>query len=363
MVLVIILSEIRAFRFSNIGVTIDFIISNFIPFLLFLGFLQTVGRQKWILFVGLVASVLMVHQAYTQISHPLGIGWAEAALPRGDSLQARYIGIFNDPNDMGMFLLMNIPIAAFFLVNSKNVVVKLLWLTAIVLLLLGIYWTKSRGSLVGTMIVFMGFFYIRYGKVKSIILGLLASPAAIFVMSRFRSIGAEDESANARIEAWYQGVQMFKYRPLFGVGKDQFIEYHHKTAHNSYVLVMSELGVVGYTLWISFILLIFYMMFKVIQLDPTKSPAMEKVKTEQSIALYLTVSILGFCATAFFLSRSYVLFFYVFAAMCTATYIRTSRLHKDLPAKIPNDVIFKTVMLSVISLIVLYVIISVLLSI
>lgn len=363
MFFVVVLSEFRAFRFfSNAFVMQDFFTSNFLPFLLYVGFLQTQGRQKWIMFVSMAASLIMVQQAWSQISDPLGIGWAEAAMPRGDALQARYIGIFNDPNDMGMFLLMNVPLAVYFMTQAKSKIMKLVYLSCAVAYLAGIYWSGSRGSLVGTFIVFVAFFYLRYGQWKTILLTAITSPVALFVMSKFRAISTDDESANSRLEAWYQGVQMFKYRPLFGVGKEQFVIYHNKTAHNSYVLAFAELGTAGYTLWMTFIVIMFVMLVRIRGLEPDKSTNKTLFLKEQGAAVYLTISMIGFCATAFFISRTYMLFFYIFAAMCAACYIRTSRLHPDLEGSLSWPSFFACFIGAFLSLPVLYVIIVVLLG-
>jgi hypothetical protein len=44
---------------------------------------------------------------------------------------------------------------------------------------------------------------------------------------------------------------MFKSAPLFGVGFGRFTDFHDITAHNSFVLCLAELGLVGSTIWIA----------------------------------------------------------------------------------------------------------------
>lgn len=362
------LSEARAGRFfSDLTHVIDWVTSNILPFILFLGFLVSLKRQRIILFISLVACVIMVHQAWYQITDPLGIGWAEAAMERGSGadamMQVRYVGIFNDPNDMGMFLVMNIPIAMYFLVNSERFLYKLLSLGTMALLFLGIYWTGSRGSLVGALAVAASYIYLRFGKVKFMILTALSLPAVGIALASFRTIGLEDKSVQDRLTAWYEGVQMVKYRPLFGFGKDRFLEYHSKVAHNSFVTVMSELGAVGYTLWMTFVLLIFLMAYRIAKLPPIPGPQGAVLKQEQSLNLYLTISIVGYCSTAFFISRSYILFFYVFAAFVAASYIRVQKAYPDENLKITPVTVAKVGIFSAVSLVVLYIIIRFLLTI
>ena len=175
------LSEVRAFRyFSDLSIVLDWVYSNIIPFLLFLGFLTSIRRQRVILLISILACLVMVQHAYVQLNSPTGEGWAETVIYRYDTgkemIQVRYIGIFNDPNDMGMFLVMNVPIAAYFLVTARGVLIKLISFATLCLMLVGVYWTGSRGSLVGLMAVFFSFFYIRYGKIKSIVLAGLPYP-------------------------------------------------------------------------------------------------------------------------------------------------------------------------------------------
>ena len=362
------MSEVRAFRyFSDLSLVIDWINSNTIPFILYLGFLGTLARQKTILIITIAACLVMTQHAYVQVTDPFGQGWAEVAIYRNDGpsemMQARYIGIFNDPNDMGMFLVMNIPIVVFFLTSTSSKVLKLLWITTLVILCLGIYWTGSRGSLVGFMAVLFSFFYLRFGKVKSLVLGGLSVPVLLIAMGSFRSISKDDESSMQRLTAWYEGIQMLGHRPLFGFGKERFLEYHPKVAHNSFVTIMAELGVLGYVLWMTFLLLCFMMLLKVTKLKTQLENPSEQVKQEIAMATYLVISLVGYCSTAFFISRSYIMFFYIFAAMSAACFIRSTRLvGKDTLSLAGKDVT-KVVVLSAVSLFALCQLIIILLKI
>src|ERR1700682_4357662 len=44
---------------------------------------------------------------------------------------------------------------------------------------------------------------------------------------------------------------MFKSAPLFGIGFNGFTEFLDITAHNSFVLCLAELGLLGSTLWMA----------------------------------------------------------------------------------------------------------------
>jgi hypothetical protein len=362
------LSEVRAFRyFSDLSIVLDWIYSNIIPFLLFLGFLISIRRQRVILFISIAACLVMVQHAYVQINSPTGEGWAETVIYRYDTgkemIQVRYIGIFNDPNDMGMFLVMNVPIAAYFMVTAKGMLMRLASFGTLCLMLVGVYWTGSRGSLVGLMAVFFSFFYIRYGKIKSIILAGITLPAVLVLMGTSRAISKDDDSALQRLTAWYEGIQMLKHRPLFGFGKGRFLEYHPKVAHNSYVTMMAELGTVGYVLWMMFVILIFFMLIRIIKMPQEKESGDDRLKQERTLSIYLMVSIIGYCTTAFFISRSFIMFFYIFAAMVAAAFFRVNSTYPQFDLSFKGKDLFKVFLLSVMSLIALYFLITVLLSI
>jgi O-antigen ligase len=56
-----------------------------------------------------------------------------------------------------------------------------------------------------------------------------------------------------RLEAWSAGLQLFKSAPLFGTGFGSFTDFNEITAHNSFVLCLAELGLVGSTIWLALI--------------------------------------------------------------------------------------------------------------
>ena len=95
-----------------------------------------------------------------------------------------------------------------------------------------------------------------YGARKK--LGTTASTAlaAIFIFGMLaldftggRGISAADGAD--RLEAWANGLEMFKSAPLFGIGFNAFTDLYEITAHNSFVLCLAELGLLGSTLWLA----------------------------------------------------------------------------------------------------------------
>ncbi|MCA9399827.1 MAG: O-antigen ligase family protein, partial [Candidatus Omnitrophica bacterium] len=125
-----------------------------------------------------------------------------------------------------------------------------------------------------------------------------------------------EASASSRIELWYGGILLLKANPLFGAGYDRFMEDLPQTAHNSYILAAAELGLFGIFFWIVLI----YSSFKGLSMI---------INTDERLynyALAVQSSLVGFCAAAFFLSRTYtVLPYLLFALSGSLMYIAKQR--------------------------------------
>ena len=110
-----------------------------------------------------------------------------------------------------------------------------------------IFQTQSRGGLVAAMLVPAIYLLRRYGPVSLIPAGVVALPVLLL---GGRSGEAADVSTQMRYEAWATGLDMFHHSPIFGVGPRMFGEHHFLTAHNSFVLTLAELGLVGMFLFV-----------------------------------------------------------------------------------------------------------------
>jgi putative inorganic carbon (HCO3(-)) transporter len=168
----------------------------------------------------------------------------------GEILRLRGVGFLNDPNDFAQILLIALPLIFIawrpgrLFANSVFVLVPsglLLWAT---------YLTHSRGALVGLTILCLMAVRKRLGTPVSLALGsLLAVGMLALDFSGGRGISAS-EGAD-RLEAWATGLVLFKQAPIFGIGFGNFTNFNEITAHNSFVLCLAELGLVGTTLWIA----------------------------------------------------------------------------------------------------------------
>jgi O-antigen ligase len=169
--------------------------------------------------------------------------------------------------------------------------------------------------------------------------------------SRMQELDVSEASAAGRVDSWYEGLQMFRQHPLLGVGADMYSELHSLTAHNSFVLVLAETGIVGFVLWLAFVGYCFRMMLVAVRQPPQAllageteydggdgrdaGPDPEAVDAwfdDRDMALTLLLSLCGFFTAAFFLSRSYVIVLYLLAALVVAHYTGMRRRNPELPA-------------------------------
>lgn len=294
-----------------------------LPFLMIPNLINTPRKQHGVLLLLLLSAMLMVNDGMEQKASAIGVGWSGAALSQGTRIT--YLGIFNDPNDLGMFFVMILP-AALYYFRKVGFWLKPVFIAVTGYLLYGIYLTNSRGTLLGTMAMLAAWFYLKYGAVKSLRVGLLAAPILFVVMGKFRAIDSEEASAAGRLDAWYEGFQMLFWKPLFGVGMGEFMEHHILTAHNSFVLVFSELGLIGYFIWISFLVCTMCALLK-LWFDRFPNNLISQVDpVESDFARLFTMSFLGYLVTCFFLSRAYTPMLYIFSAMAAATFYRATSI-------------------------------------
>ncbi|TNC82693.1 MAG: hypothetical protein C9356_02110 [Oleiphilus sp.] len=298
-----------------------FLTTILLPFLVIQNLIQSPRKQQIVFILLLVFGMIMVHDGMAQKASATGFGWSGAGLSQGTRIT--YLGIFSDPNDLGMFFVMLLPIAAY-VMNLMPGMIKLLPVSVILALLYGIYMTNSRGALLGTLSLLGFWFLLKYGLKKSIFAGMIAAPVILVVMSMFRAIDSEEASAEGRLDAWYEGFQLLKWKPGLGVGMGNFTDYHYLTAHNSFVLVFSELGLSGYFLWTGFLtfsaLAVCLLWSRWLQGNKAEEVSVQ----ERKIALTLTYSMIGYLVTCFFLSRAYTPLLYIFMAMNIATFYRVS---------------------------------------
>jgi O-antigen ligase len=189
-------------------------------------------------------------------------------------------------------------------------------------LLYGVYMTDSRGTMLGTLAV-LGFSVVRrYGYAALVAAGALAVPV-LLARTRLAQIDADEASAEGRLDAWYEGIQLLLDYPFFGVGFSNFSDHHTLTAHNSLVLAMSELGLIGYPVWLALVGYSALMLYR-LSFAPVPTQAREHtdlVDREIAASRALFAAGLGFAVGAFFLSQSYKFMLFLMCGLAVGRFI------------------------------------------
>jgi len=161
----------------------------------------------------------------------------------------RGVDFISDPNDLAQFLLMLMPCLFFFWSKGKTVRNMLFVLLPLSFLLVGMFFTHSRGAMVALMAVAMVAGRRKFGLGRSLVAGVvlyIAMSAAGFSGGRSSSL----EDGTDRMDSWAAGLMMIRMHPLLGVGFGRFTdEYHDLPAHNSVVLCAAETGLFGLFFW------------------------------------------------------------------------------------------------------------------
>jgi len=165
-------------------------------------------------------------------------------------LRLRGVGFLNDPNDFAQMLLIALPLIFIAWQKGRVFANSLFVLAPAALILWATYLTHSRGALMGFAALGLVAARKRLGTTASLILAsVLAIGLLALDFTGGRGISAS-EGAD-RLEAWATGLEMFKHAPIFGIGFGRFTDFNEITAHNSLILPLAELGLVGATIWVA----------------------------------------------------------------------------------------------------------------
>jgi O-antigen ligase len=305
-------------------------------------------------------TVLAVHGILQAKHH---IGWTGVPLSEDNRIQ--YIGIFQDPNDLGLLFVSVIPMAAY--LSTRGGLQRLIWLACTTLMLYGVYLTKSRGAMLALAAIVGVYTWRKRGMVLAGTLGLACLVVMKLLSPRMQELNADESSAFGRVDAWYTGLHLFLEHPLLGVGTNNFTEYNDLTAHNSFVLVIAENGFVGYVLWLAFVCYGLWMSLTLVRYEPDAAVLADADQAaawrrERARGMTMLLAQVGFVAAAFFLSRSYIIVLYLLEALVLGQYLVARQSFPGLPQFSLKRDLLRWPILAAASIVVMFVLVRVLLG-
>ena len=205
----------------------------------------------FLLLLGVLLGEHAVEQALT------GTGWAGVTLDQKYAdIRTRWTGIWDGSNGFALLFGVILPIGIEYFMGDRRKLVRLPALFSILMISTGIFLCNSRGSTVAVLCGLAFYAISRFSKKQvAVVLVLCLALAGALMPSRMQNVDTGEESVRQRMWAWEQGLKMFKQNPLVGVGKGQFAKNNQELiqAHNNYVQVLSETGIVGFFLFVGFL--------------------------------------------------------------------------------------------------------------
>lgn len=221
--------------------------------------LTTLARLRTMLALQVLLIGLMAFLAI------FGFGWVAVT---GTGMQ-RYGGvlggIFSNPNDFAFSMAQVFPIAFAFLLATRNIFVKLIWILAMSAMSYMVVMTFSRGgllALVTALALFIWEFGLK-GRRRSLVFLVLFAGAAILIVAgpagyveRIATIVEPQKdatgSSTSRTHLLSRSVEVTLTNPLYGVGPGNFqiLSGFWHDSHNTYTAFSAEAGIPALLLFI-----------------------------------------------------------------------------------------------------------------
>lgn len=253
------------------------------PVLLFFIVITTIREKREIeriffalLLSGFLTSLLTIYQHST--------GWLVPHAFWANRNTYRVTGWYGFPNAVGFALAPLVPIALYLLKEKKEWWIRLLVAISIPCFILGIWFAKSTGGLIGVT-AGLGVLLLFYKKTRlpAIALGLISLAVLLFVVPSTNSIRQEllmqDRSGQLRLNMWAETTEFLIDRPIVGAGLasyqtlirpyriDKWVEvFHHP--HNLLLTMWVNVGFIGL---VGFLLLVVWY-YRVLHMQDKKTP-------------------------------------------------------------------------------------------
>ena len=208
------------------------------------------------------------------------------------------ISTFGLSNFTVEYLLLTFPLTLTLSLFERNPILKVILLISAIITFIYIVASENRAGWVGTIVALLtlGFILVLhitrevpFRRISKYVLGIVGGTAVFLtlffsftepgekILKRFKSfvwVGPYS-SVSTRLLAWSAGMDMIKETPIFGVGAGNYEIFSWKyaprlldemtmetntrvdKAHNEYIQIFADLGIVGFSIFFAIILTIF----------------------------------------------------------------------------------------------------------
>lgn len=254
--------------------------------------MPTLRKTIWALlaaaiFLGTISTFQAITQSYD--NNFWGFGQISTTdLETGDTAQ-RIGGPFDSSNFYAQILLLFVPLSLNRLMHENKPLLRFLAGWALIVCVLSIFWTFSRGGFIALILTFL-YMFIRQPP-RPATIGVALVLIALFMpllpqsyidriatISTFNPLSGADvrneQSLRGRTSEAVVGWLMFRDHPILGVGRGNYkIRYQdysrqlgldprleNRSAHNLFLEIAAEQGVIGLAVFLSMLWAMFSMM-------------------------------------------------------------------------------------------------------
>ncbi len=251
-------------------------------------------------------------------------------------------------NEIGLAMIMTIPWMRYIQLTDDRRWVKHLITVSMVLTTIAILGTRSRGALVGSVVMFSILFSKNLKNLGFLaVIGLVLFSAVQFMPESWHErmgtisadVEAQDQSVQGRFNAWWFAFNLAKDNPLTGGGYECFRPWVFQMyapnpndvhdAHSIYFEILGEHGFIGLAMFLLLGLFALGSTRKIIK-ESGRVPDLQWMK---HLASMMQVSLIGYAFTGLFLGLAYFDFYYALIAILVVT---KSLLNQELEKQSGN---------------------------
>jgi putative inorganic carbon (hco3(-)) transporter len=289
-----------------------------------------------------------------------GFGQANIQNIAGVSEGYRIGGPIGDPNYFAQIMVVLVPLALDRMVMEKNRWLRALAAGALVISVLTIFFTFSRGGFLSLLVVLIAMFLYRPLKMRQLLLLLVGGVLLMNVVpdafiSRLSTLTElipgqvqvrKDVSFQGRASEATVAWMMFMDHPFLGVGASNYPVYYlqysrrlgldprleMREPHDLYLEVLSETGLSGFLVF----LLIVWTVFQGLSKARSDLQAIDE-KNYASLVAAFSIGMLGYLTSAIFIHGAYPRYFWLLVGIAMAI----PQVARSIVAERPVEVIHR----------------------
>lgn len=300
-------------------------------FIVMVNTLRTKTRLKGLMWLSIGVGVMLSYQA-------IDLYRRGEFKVEGYRVGVDFGGMFGNPNDMAIHLVIFAPVAFVLGIASKNIISKIVYFSAAGLMVAGNMVTLSRGGFLGLIAVACVLAW-KLGKRQRLKVVLISSFVGLLVLAfapgnyglRVLSIfiPALDPvgSSDQRMELLKQSILVTLRNPAgIGIGNFQVVGVQNLETHNAFTQVSSELG------WLAFAAYMILMISPIRKLAAVERQMFSAAESSwiYFLSIGIQASIIGYMVSSFFgpVAYNWYVYYPIAYAVCLRRIYQVAGMNK-----------------------------------